>query len=323
MPKIKYQSVKFRASSLDIIAKANAIIAEYSAMGFRLTLRQIYYQFVARDQFPDDRRWRWTGSKWVRDPNGTKNADPNYKWLGSILCDGRMAGLVDWDAMEDRGRNLLTLPTWDSPSSIIDACARQFRFDLWENQPHYVEVWIEKEALIGVVAVPANKWCVPHFACKGYTSQSEMWDAGHNRLRQQVRTGKKITILHLGDHDPSGIDMTRDIRERLSMFVGSRVEIVRLALNMDQVERYQPPPNPAKMTDTRFEGYADLYGDESWELDALSPDVIADLIERQVMNRLDAEQWDKDKRREEEAREVLGEIANRFDEVQDFIERGR
>lgn len=299
MPKIQFSNLRLRASSLSIIAKANVIINEYAAMGFRLTLRQLYYQFVSRDWIPNQQR--------------------EYKRLGSIINDGRLAGLIDWDAIEDRGRNLLRLAAWDSPADIVEACAAQFRLDLWADQDHYIECWVEKEALIGVLAVPCDKWRIPHFACKGYTSQSEMWDAGYNRLRRQRMAGKEITILHLGDHDPSGIDMTRDIRDRLEMFVGRPIEIVRIALNMDQVEEYSPPPNPAKTTDSRFEGYAEEYGKESWELDALSPNVIAELIEAHIEERLDVELWEAAVGREDKAKETLKGIADRFDDVAEFF----
>ncbi len=311
MPKIRFTDIKLRASSLLIVDQANQIIDEYLSMGFRLTLRQLYYQFVSRDWLP--------------------NRQKEYKRLGSIINDARLAGLIDWDAIEDRGRNLQSLATWGSPSSIIDACAGQFRLDLWIDQPNYVEVWVEKEALVGVVGVPCDKWRVPYFACKGYTSQSEMWDAGYNRLRtlaaepngwNRRQPAKKITVLHLGDHDPSGIDMTRDIRDRLSLFVGRPVEIVRLALNMDQIEEFNPPPNPAKVTDSRFEGYAAEYGDESWELDALRPDTIAGLIEREIEARVDQDLWETASLDEEVAQRQLETIAARFDEIVAWMEYG-
>lgn len=319
MPKIRFANLKLRRSSLSVIAQANAIIAEFAAMGFTLTLRQLYYQFIGLDAFPEDRRWRWTGSRWVRDPNGTKNALPNYKWLGVLVSDGRMAGLIDWNAIEDRVRTLQQFSTWDSPQSILETCASQFKFDLWEDQDNYVEVWVEKDALIGVVGVPCNKWRVPHFACKGYTSQSGIWEAGYNRLRRQARKGKTITILHLGDHDPSGIDMTRDIRDRLELFAGRPIDIVRLALNMDQVESLNLPPSPAKTTDSRFEGYMQEFGEESWELDALSPNVIAELIEREVEERLDMDAWEAASAREEGAKETLQLIADRYEDVAEYV----
>lgn len=319
MPKIKFETIKLRASSRAVISQANVIIAEFARMGFVLTLRQLYYQFIGLDAFPEDRRWRWTGSKWVRDPNGTKNALPNYKWLGTLISDGRMAGLIDWDAIEDRVRVLQRFATWDSPESILQACASQFKYDLWENQENYVEVWVEKDALSGIVAVPCDRWRVPYFACKGYTSLSGIWEAGYNRLRRQARQGRSATILHLGDHDPSGIDMTRDIRDRLELFAGQPIEIVRLALNMEQVEEYSLPPSPAKTTDSRSESYIEEFGDDSWELDALSPEKIVELIEDEIKCRVDMNTWEESLAREDDAKGTLVDIADRFDDVKQFL----
>lgn len=299
MPKIKFEHKVFRRSSIEMIDRALIIIEEYEQLGFRLTLRQLYYQFVSR--------------------NWLDNKQTEYKRLGSVISDARLAGIIDWDAIEDRGRNLLTFSSWNDPSSIVNAAAQSFRLDLWKNQNHYMEVWVEKEALIGVLSRPCSKWRVNHFACKGYTSASEMWDGGWNRLRGKKSQGKDVTIIHLGDHDPSGLDMSRDIRERMRLFVGGPVEIVRIALNMDQVETFNPPPNPAKMTDSRFDGYVDQFGEESWELDALPPNVISDLIEGEILERLDMDLWNSEREQEELGRKSLAEISSKFSGIQEWI----
>ena len=299
MPRIKFETKVFRRQSIEMIERALTIIEEYEQLGFRLTLRQLYYQFVSR--------------------NWLDNKQSEYKRLGSLMTDARLAGIVDWNAIEDRARNLQTFASWDSPASIVNVCSDSFALDLWKNQPHYVEVWVEKEALIGVLARPCSKWRVNHFACKGYTSASEMWDGGWNRLRGKKKKGKEVTIIHLGDHDPSGIDMTRDIEERMSLFVGGPVEIVRIALNMDQVDEYQPPPNPAKMTDSRFEGYVDRFGEDSWELDALPPNVIADLIEKEILDRLDLNLWEREMEEEQEGKDTLRQMSDNFGVIQEFL----
>lgn len=295
MPRIIYVPRKFSESSLALIGHADTIVREYVRAGFRLTLRQLYYQFVARGIIPNSIR--------------------EYKRLGSVINDARLAGLLDWSAIEDRGRNLIAFPGHGSPQEVLNACAAAFEYDPWESQPHYVEVWVEKEALVGVIAVPCEKWRVPHFACKGYTSQSEMWSAGHYRFREKIVEGKDVTVIHLGDHDPSGIDMTRDIDDRLAMFAEGPVEVVRIALNLDQVEQYKPPPNPAKTTDSRSADYIDKYGYESWELYALEPKVIAKLIETEIEERLDVERWESSMGDENEVRRKLGLIAERYDEL--------
>lgn len=293
MPRICYTPRRFSANSQTLIDHANTIIAEYQAQGYRLTLRQLYYQFVSRDIIPNNMQ--------------------SYKQLGSVINDARLAGLIDWNTIEDRTRNLHELPHWSRPSNIIAACADQFRIDKWKTQPTRVEVWIEKEALAGVFERVCDELQIPFFACRGYTSQSEMWAAGQ-RLQRTVKGGQKPIILHFGDHDPSGIDMTRDIIDRLQLFMGG-LELNRLALNMDQVDEYQPPPNPAKITDSRAAAYIDVYGQSSWELDALEPDVLAGLVRNFVAGVLDDGLWAEAVEAENEHRRLLGVVSEQWAEI--------
>lgn len=289
MPLICYQEKKFRPDSVVMIAQANQIVGQYAAQGFDLTLRQLYYQFVSR--------------------NLLGNTNENYKRLGSVVNDARLAGMIDWDRLVDRTRGVEALQTWQSPNEIVSACAHSFRYDLWETQPYRVEVWIEKEALAGVFEGVCNTLRVPYLSCRGYTSQSEMWRAGR-RLRGVRANGQTPLVLHFGDHDPSGIDMTRDITDRLKMFVGAPVSVKRLALNMNQIEEYQPPPNPAKATDARFDSYQQAYGDESWELDALEPAVLTEMVEQAVNDVRDGGLWQEAAERELEARRLLNVVAD-------------
>lgn len=303
MPKICYVRRNFSDTSLDIIMLANRIIEEYQMQGYDLTLRQLYYQFVARDLFPDD---------WIHPLLKTKNTDANYKKLGSIINDARLAGEVDWRAITDHTRNLQQLSHWDSPRSIVEACASQYREDLWIDQPWYVEVWVEKDALINVLEKACNAYDVPYFSCRGYTSQSEMWVAAQRLIRRR-NEGKDVKIIHLGDHDPSGIDMTRDIGERLSLFCHKGVRVDRIALTMDQVRRFNPPPNPAKISDSRCAAYIRQYGDESWELDALDPRTITSLINQAIEQVLDYGMLEAAKTRMMDGRKKLLRIAESID----------
>jgi len=268
MPLIKYKDISFRQSTLAIINKANEIIAEYQADGLELTLRQLYYQFVSRDIIP--------------------NKAEQYDKLGNIISDARLTGLVDWNSIVDRTRDLKQNGHWDNASDILRSAARSFAMDKWEGQSTRCEVWIEKDALVGVIERPCRAEDVPFFACRGYVSQSEMWSAAM-RLRRWITAGIKVVIFHLGDHDPSGVDMSRDIQERLNLLSNDAgIEVRRIALTMDQIEQYDPPPNPAKLSDSRCQEYMDKYGDESWELDALEPRVIEKLVTehiRSVQNR--------------------------------------
>jgi hypothetical protein len=287
---------RFSKGSLALIEQANEIVDQYRAQGFVLTLRQLYYQFVARGLIP--------------------NQQSEYKRLGSVINDARLAGLLDWDMIEDRTRNLEDLPRWDTPQDLIYAISEQYRSDIWSDQSHRPEVWIEKEALVGVVEPVCRELRVPYFACRGYGSQSELWRAGH-RFRRHVRKGQHVIVLHFGDHDPSGIDMTRDNADRLALFsrMNGAVEVRRLALNMDQVEQYNPPPNPAKATDARFAGYEAIHGDESWELDALEPQLISDLVRENVEALIDRARWNAVIAAEETARGVMKNVADSWEDV--------
>lgn len=295
--KIQYETIALRTQALDIIAKANAIIEEYQKQGYQLTLRQLYYQFVARDLFPE---------KWADPATGSRNSQKNYDKLGNIISSGRRAGLVDWDAIVDRTRFLREPSTWSSPSAIIEAVARQFKCDLWAEQAKYVEIWFEKDALLGTFERSAGDYRLPIFSNRGYVSDSSIWEAAQ---RIQRHEDKECVILHFGDHDPSGIDMTRDVGDRLALF-GATVEIKRLALNMNQVKKYNPPPNPAKETDSRFAEYVANFGDKSWELDALPPDVLVKLVQSEVGKHLDLTAWEDALDSEAVARKNLKAVAD-------------
>ena len=283
----------FHRATLATIEQANAIIDEYQLAGFTLTVRQLYYQFVARDLIP--------------------NTDRSYKNLGKVVNDARLAGLIDWDAIEDRTRFLRSNSHWSTGADVIDSCAQQFQLDKWENQSHYIEVWIEKDALIGVIEAICQRLDVPYFACRGYSSQSEQWRAGQ-RLQAVIDQGRIPLIIHLGDHDPSGIDMTRDNQDRLSLFAWNDVQVERIALNWDQIEQYQPPPNSAKLSDTRAKAYIEQYGAHSWELDALDPRVIESLIEAKVEQYRDPVAWQTIVDREQAIRFELSAVQQQLEQ---------
>lgn len=292
MPKIAYKDVNFRRDSLALIDIANGIISEYEAEGYDLTLRQLYYQLVARGHI--------------------ENTMNSYKRIGSVINDARLAGLIDWYSVTDRTRNMRHNSHWGTPGEIIRAAVDQYAIDLREDQPNYIEVWVEKEALVEVVAKACRVLDVPYFACRGYVSQSEMWAAARRFIRYRNQ-GRDPHIIHLGDHDPSGVDMTRDIEERMSMFE-AYTEVHRIALNLDQITTYNPPPNPAKITDSRCTGYVKQYGTESWELDALNPQIIERLIKEEVSYLTDFDLLEERRNLQEQQKKSLTKYAEMADE---------
>lgn len=353
MPKILYEPPTGSVTgNRAIVAAAEQICNEYARAGYALTLRGLYYRFVARGLFPDSRKWvrrEDTTDSWVKadpdDPQGTKNATPNYKWLGGILNDARLAGMIDWNHLTDTTRVPRTYPGWESPADIIEATADAYTIDKWVDQPRRVEVWVEKDALSSIVDRAAGDYEVPSFACKGYVSASAMWLAGR-RIGGYHRAGQGATILHLGDHDPSGIDMTRDITDRLMNMVGVDnaragrplpekihddgrpwLEVVRIALNMDQIEQYDPPSDPAKLGDSRSARYIEEYGDLAWELDALDPPIMDALIRDAIDEIRDVGLYEarvaEQEREQGRIRQVTdrwAELDERWSEVEDLLD---
>lgn len=305
MSEQQFRSTNFRPDTLARIAQARSIISEYE--GQKLTARQVYYQFVARDLIP--------------------NTPRSYQNLTSILTDARYAGLVDWDIIEDRGREPDVPAEWDSIDALVDAAVNQWRSPRWSDQPKYVELWVEKQALAGVLAPIARRNHVPLMVNKGYSSASAMKASADRMLEAcgvtvqvqcdncasdfgdrtangacrycEEKTGpmfrydnedgeqvedveKEIIVIYLGDHDPSGNDMVRDIRDRLTEFGVPNLKVDKIALTMEQIRRFNPPPNPAKITDSRAKAYIKEFGNQSWELDALPPRELNTLVERAI-----------------------------------------
>jgi hypothetical protein len=293
--KEKFIERRFRGDALTMIERANAIIEEDQDQDFTLTLRQLYYQFVARDLLA--------------------NTMDNYKLLGRTMVNARDAGLVDWDAIEDRSREVNTHSVFSDPAEIIAAAAMQYREDLWEGQVHCPEVWIEKDSLIGVIEGVCTKYRVPYFAQRGSASSTAKYQAG-KRFAAQLGLGHTPVVLYLGDHDPTGIDITRDTAESLMLYAGQLVEVRRLALNMDQVRRHRPPPNPAKESDANFNKYVAEFGTtKCWELDALSPDVIAGLVEQEIEALIEQRPWKLAKAKEEDNRRTISAVADDWETI--------
>lgn len=288
--KQKYQHVAFRIGTLKLIEVINKILDEYVGQGFKLTVRQLYYQLVSRDMIP--------------------NTEKSYKKIVQTVNDARIAGLIDWDVIEDLTRSFITRGRWDSPAQIVRDAAAGYHEDMWENQESRVFCIIEKEALVSIFRRVCHTYDVPLLAARGYPSASALREFAHDTVES---CDQRVIILHLGDHDPSGIDMSRDLKERIQLFsFGAPIEFHRIALNMEQVEEVKPPPNPAKQTDSRFYEYERMFGNKSWELDALSPSYLNKLVTNEISLYIDDDRWDAKKAQIEENRSKLWQLADQL-----------
>lgn len=291
-----YIKKNFKPHSMDMIATISSILNEYIKAGYAITVRSLYYQMVARDYIP--------------------NNEKSYKMLTNLISDARLAGLLDWEAIEDRMRAFVTRARWGSGKEILKSVAGQFHMDLWDNQPNRVFCIIEKDALSGIVAGTCNKHDVPMLAARGYPSSSVVREFVKEVLIPAAQSGQDIILLHMGDHDPSGIDMSRDFEDRVLMFSEGyfHPSFRRLALNMDQIEEFNPPENPAKSTDSRFRDYAERYGESSWELDALSPQFTNKILEDAIQDCIDPDMLEIKKDEIENIRAKLKKVYEAFDD---------
>jgi hypothetical protein len=308
---------RFQAHTRALVDHANTIIAEYQAQGFRLTLRQLFYQFVSRDLLA--------------------NTQNQYRLLQRTLVNGRNAGEIDWDGIEDRERVMQRWSWFRNPAGLLEAAARSYGEDMWAGQEYRPEVWIEKEALVGVIESICREYRVPYLAHKGGNSASAMYEAG-KRFAKIISQGQIPLVLHLADHDPTGVFMSEDTEKRLALYAGSGgaslfgqlnarlnalarelrcqhvggddPEVRRIALTMEQVEEHQPPPNFVKEEDARTPAYIQRFDtEECWELDALSPTVISDLIRRELDDLIDQDKWQAAQRKEERNRKLIAKVA--------------
>ncbi len=255
------------------------------------------FGLVSRGMIPNEQRW--------------------YKTLGDVVSKGRYGGYIDWDDIVDRGRVPVKPSDWDGPADILLDAASQYRLDRWEGQENYVELWCEKDALSSVLEPICDRFHLHFLANRGYSSSTAIYDAAQ-RLNAAYSRGRRPVVIYLGDHDPSGIDMSRDIKDRLDTMTGGWwIEVHRLALNFDQVEQYQPPPNPAKLTDSRAQSYIQWYGAESWELDALEPTVLDGMVSGEIADLLDLDLYNQRLDQEETDKEAIRRVAYLLDKSPD------
>lgn len=274
MALIKYREANFNLARKKMIVAINDILTQYNG---KVSVRQIYYRLVAADAIP--------------------NKQTEYDKVQSLVTDARYAGLIDWDAVEDRGREPVRAEEWKDGRSALEDITTRFRMDRWKTQPYYVELWVEKAALAGVLWPIAADYHVTLMVNKGYSSASAMKD-GADRIKWRAREGKRVVILYVGDHDPSGLDMLRDVPERLLEFgCPSDIDVRGIALTWAQIKQFKPPPNYVKrkddpklykdvdgsLADSRAQSYVEQFGEESYEVDALPPKDL-DLITRTALN---------------------------------------
>ncbi len=283
----------------ETVAAVNQVIRQYT---MPLTLRQIYYRLVAGGLIPNRRT--------------------AYNGLSAQLVKARESGEVNENRIVDRSRSINDR-AFDSPDDFFDAAIyttnNRFFRRFWPTQEVYVEAWVEKDALSQVITGAVEELNTVVAPSRGYSSFSYIREAVR-RFEKNRGEADKVVVLYLGDHDPSGLDMTRDLQTRFNAYSSANrfdVRIRRIALTFDQVQQYNLIPNPTKIEDSRSGGYIAQYGNECWELDALDPNTLVGLVRDEVDAQItDRDAWEElkaqDERERDEIREALEELRDKY-----------
>jgi hypothetical protein len=264
------------AKTIQLIKTAKDILAE----GYPMTVRQIYYQLVSRQVI--------------------KNNLGQYHAVSNALVDARCDGTIPWEWIEDRLRRPRDVSMWSGLPDFAKTCRSSYRRDVWPTQQHYVEVWLEKDALSGIFESVLDPYGVTLNVGRGYDG----WDSIHNAAERFMGMDTAVTVLYFGDFDPSGEDMYHSLKKRLAV-LGCKPEVIKCALIPEDIQRYNLPPDFAKQTDSRTRGFIEKHGDVSVELDALPADVLRNRLIEEVSSRMDLKTLERIKKIEETERAQL------------------
>jgi hypothetical protein len=283
-----------------IVEEALEVFKQYDSA---LTLRQLYYRLVSKRLFP--------------------NTINSYKRLSRIMVKAREKRDVPINCLEDRSRRILGRGDTGYSSAEeflrrritgLKESYKEFTMPMWDDQPNYVLVSLEKDALSRLMSDIANQYSVRTFPTRGYPSFTYV-----NRMATYIRNrlkGKPTVVLYFGDFDPSGIDIERDLEDRLRKYNAGDFKVMRIALNQDQIRQYDLPPMPVKRSDARSEGFLESYGDQSVELDALDPNTLKLMVAQSIAANIDLDRW----RKKEERIEVLKVwIKGKLDNMENLV----
>ncbi len=313
----------FNTPTLPLLgAIVNEVDGFFEGKGLAVNKRQIYYRI--RDRLPQI----------VAESRAVAESQRVLKWYApgselydkvcKVSSDALDCGLIDWNAIIDEGRNP-DMPTfWDSGADIVRAAADSFRLDRWKDQATYVEVWTEKLAHVGLVKQATDtpvQLYVPIQMCRGYGSTPALHDAAERFLEH---AHQDQVIIYAGDHDASGMDIDRDIADRLAFYGAKGVEVRRVALTLAQARQHKLSPELLKKklkteklvyADTRGQKYVDTFKtEEIWELDALDPAELQRLIRSAVDGYIDRHAWTETEKAEAEVRERLWDCASELED---------
>jgi len=215
-----------------------------------------------------------------------------------LLTEMREAGKIPFEWITDSTRLMRKPASFTNLNSCLESTANFYRRNVWSNMPVYVEVWVEKDALSGVLVTETEIYDVPLMSARGYSSISFL----HSAAKAIKAKNKPAYIYHFGDLDPSGVDAARDIEAKLRRYApGAEIHFERPAVTREQVDQWTLPTRPTKVTDTRAKKFIGT----SVELDAIPAAKLRELVRGCIEQDIDQKQYNFLKTTEESERELL------------------
>ena len=224
----------------------------------------------------------------------------DMKRVYRLLKEARERGLVDWDWIVDETRRVERRPSWSDPEDYAAATIRDYRRDYWDQQPVRCEVWSEKGTIRGVLAPVLGRYGVGFQVMHGFTSATSAHDIAMND------DGRPLIALYVGDWDPSGLCMSeRDLPNQFEKYDGDHVELERVALTEDQLSGLPYFPATDKKKDSRYKWFVQNFGQRCWEIDALDPNELRNVVEEKIKECIEPTAWERCRVVESAERESL------------------
>jgi hypothetical protein len=272
----------FRSKNKKLVEGAIAILAEEKPM----TLRQLYYRCISAGLI--------------------ENSQREYQRLGKVMTRLREGGEVPRTWIVDHVRSTLKPSSWSGLADFADTVRDAYRKDFWNSLNHHVEVFVEKDAIAGTIQQVTTEYDVALRVCRGYASVSfageiaETWS----------RITKPIFAYYLGDFDPSGFDIERDLRQKLSRYSGGcSFYWTRLAVRSDDFDDFDLIRLPVKKRDPRARSFVCEHGDYGAEVDAISPNELRHRVQQAILSHVDMSRWQKLQEVERLEQESVARIA--------------
>jgi hypothetical protein len=275
---------RLRATKAEVEARREALL-DIIDDGKPMTVRQVFYQATVRGL--------------------VEKAETGYSKVQTDITLMRRDGSLPYDWLADNTRWQRKPNTFDSVEDALRETARFYRKNLWRDADAYVEIWLEKDALSGVIYPVTSMYDVPLMVARGYASLSFLFSAAEYINTLDI----PAYIYHLGDFDPSGVNAGEKIEETLrELAPDADIVFERIAVTEEQITDWDLPTRPTKASDTRAKTFSSAL---SVELDAIEPNQLRALVQETIERHLPAEQFEVLKAAEESERDIITRLVGK------------